>query len=84
MPPPIKNNFRPKLTLLFLFYLGDGAGILVAIPHLFFSDVVEKECGFKLPPKVLIILLNIYKTDLSSFLLFFLTIFFANIINLAG
>ncbi len=31
---------------------GDGAGILVAIPHLFFSEVVEQEAGFKLPPKV--------------------------------
>jgi glutamate synthase (NADPH/NADH) len=31
---------------------GDGAGILVAIPHLFFSDIVEAECGFTLPPKV--------------------------------
>ena len=30
---------------------GDGAGILVAIPHLFFSDVVQEECGFTLPPK---------------------------------
>ena len=31
---------------------GDGAGILVAIPHIFFSEVVEQDCGFKLPPKV--------------------------------
>ncbi len=31
---------------------GDGAGILVAIPHLFFSEVVEQEAGFQLPPKV--------------------------------
>ncbi|KAL4529823.1 hypothetical protein Ndes2526A_g04578 [Nannochloris sp. 'desiccata'] len=30
---------------------GDGAGILVAIPHLFFSEVVERDSGFKLPPK---------------------------------
>lgn len=31
---------------------GDGAGILVAIPHLFFSEVVERDSGFSLPPKV--------------------------------
>ncbi len=31
---------------------GDGAGILVAIPHLFLSKVVEKECGIELPPLV--------------------------------
>lgn len=32
--------------------VGDGAGILVAIPHLFFSEVAEKECGIHLPPPV--------------------------------
>eukprot|EP00887_Chlorella_sp_A99_P003952 scaffold11.g3952.t1 len=30
---------------------GDGAGILVAIPHFFFSEVVKNECGFELPPQ---------------------------------
>ena len=31
---------------------GDGAGILVGIPHLFLSEVAEKECGIELPPQV--------------------------------
>ena len=31
---------------------GDGAGILVAIPHLFFSEVASRECGIDLPPQV--------------------------------
>lgn len=31
---------------------GDGAGILVAIPHLFMSEVAAKECGIDLPPLV--------------------------------
>ena len=31
---------------------GDGAGILVAIPHLFLTEVVQEECGFQLPPQV--------------------------------
>ncbi|KAI7845826.1 hypothetical protein COHA_000736 [Chlorella ohadii] len=30
---------------------GDGAGILVGIPHLFLSEVAEKECGIELPPQ---------------------------------
>ena len=30
---------------------GDGAGILVAIPHLFLSTVADKECGIELPPQ---------------------------------
>ena len=31
---------------------GDGAGILVATPHLFFSEVAANECGIQLPPQV--------------------------------
>lgn len=30
---------------------GDGAGILVAIPHSFFSDIAEKQCNIDLPPR---------------------------------
>ena len=30
---------------------GDGAGILVAMPHIFLSHVVQAECGFELPPQ---------------------------------
>ena len=30
---------------------GDGAGILVAMPHLFFSEVAAKEAGISLPPQ---------------------------------
>lgn len=31
---------------------GDGAGILVGIPHIFLSEVADRECGIKLPPQV--------------------------------
>lgn len=31
---------------------GDGAGILVAMPHLFMSEVAQRECGIELPPQV--------------------------------
>lgn len=31
---------------------GDGAGILVAMPHIFMSEVAQRECGIELPPQV--------------------------------
>lgn len=34
---------------LFPFSLGDGAGILVALPHAFLSRVVASDCGVTLP-----------------------------------
>jgi glutamate synthase (NADH) len=30
---------------------GDGAGILVAMPHTFFEEVTKHNCGFALPPR---------------------------------
>ncbi|KAL4421584.1 hypothetical protein ABPG75_010875, partial [Micractinium tetrahymenae] len=30
---------------------GDGAGILVAMPHIFMSEVAQRECGIELPPQ---------------------------------
>lgn len=32
-----------------MWIAGDGAGVLVAIPHVFFAEAVQRECGVKLP-----------------------------------
>lgn len=53
LPKPLRSwHWKTPPPLLHAPCAGDGAGILVGIPHLFLSEVAEKECGIELPPQV--------------------------------